>query len=86
MPTPAVPSLLAVETLIALFAGCEHTSGHPTGPLAERICQHLRPAGLPDLQHAIYGPDWPASLISNRELHAMRRGFRAWTKAGRPTL
>lgn len=80
------PSLLTVETLIALFVGCEHTRGHPTGPLAERICQHVRPATLTDLQAAVYGKGWPTDLISNRELHALRRGFRSWTKAGRPTL
>lgn len=84
MPEPA--SLLAVETLIALFAGDNLTRGHPTGPLAERICQHIRPATVIDLQAAVYGPGWPADLLSNRELHALRRGFRAWNKAGRPTL
>lgn len=80
MPAATVVSL---EELIALFAGDDLTAGYPTDKLAHEICRIARPVTLPDLHQTIYHGQ-PQDEISNRALRTMKRGFRAWVKAGRP--
>lgn len=82
--------MAALEDLVALYTGEPDDDGgwwsepYPTVPLAVEICRHVRPEGLIELVHTVYGGDLPDEMmIEGGEVYMLRLGFQHWWQTGR---